>query len=104
MSLTKAELANSLCTKFALSKADAKDIIDNFFEEIALALEQGEQIKLSGFGNFELKDKKARPGRNPKTGKEVMISPRRVVTFKQGQKLREIISGIKLDPDKIEKD
>jgi integration host factor subunit alpha len=102
MSLTKAELANSLCDKLGLSKADAKELVENFFEEICLTLEKGDPIKISGFGNFELKDKKARPGRNPKTGAEVTISPRRVVTFKQGQKLRAIMAGVNLDPDKIE--
>lgn len=102
MSLTKAELANSLCDKLGLSKSDAKELVDNFFEEISLALERSEPIKISGFGNFELKDKKARPGRNPKTGEEVTISPRRVVTFKQGQKLRTIMADVKLDPQNIE--
>jgi len=92
MSLTKAEFANSLSEKFALSKVDAIDLTDNFFEELCLALEHGDEIKLSGFGNFELKDKKARPGRNPKTGEPVTINPRRVVTFKSGQKLRDIVT------------
>lgn len=102
MSLTKAELANSLCDTLGLSKSEAKDLVDNFFEQICLALEQGETVKLSGFGNFELKDKNARPGRNPKTGEEVTISPRRVVTFKQGQKLKAIMAQVKLDPSAIE--
>lgn len=104
MSLTKAELANSLCNKLGLSKIEAKELVDNFFEVISLSLERGEAIKISGFGNFELKDKKARPGRNPKTGEEVTISPRRVVTFKQGQKLRTIMTDVDLDPNKIEAD
>ena len=104
MSLTKAELANSLCDTLGLSKNEAKNLVDNFFEDICLALERGEPVKLSGFGNFELKDKGARPGRNPKTGEEVMISPRRVVTFKQGQKLKTIIAKIDLDPAKIEQE
>jgi integration host factor subunit alpha len=104
MSLTKAELANSLCEALGLTKVDAKTLTENFFEEICLALERGEAIKLSGFGNFELKHKKARPGRNPKTGEEVTISPRTVVTFKQGLKLKEIVSGVTLDPEDIEKE
>ena len=104
MSLTKAELAASVCEKFGLSKPDAKILIDNFFEEICVALQQGQHIKISGFGNFELKDKNARPGRNPKTGEKYIISPRRVVVFKQGQKLKSTIEDIKLDPEVHEKD
>lgn len=102
MSLTKAELANSLSEQLGLSKTDAKDLVDNFFAEITLSLEQGNPVKLSGFGNFELKDKTARPGRNPKTGTEVTIDPRRVVTFKSGHKLKDIVSTLKLDPQDLE--
>jgi integration host factor subunit alpha len=71
-----------------LNKREAKEMVDLFFEEIRLALETGEQVKLSGFGNFDLRDKNERPGRNPKTGEEIPISARRVVTFRPGQKLR----------------
>jgi integration host factor subunit alpha len=71
-----------------LNKREAKEIVESFFEEIRTALEKNEQVKLSGFGNFELRDKKTRPGRNPKTGEEIPISARRVVTFKPGQKLK----------------
>ena len=88
MALTKADIALSLCKETDMPHHDAKDMVDHFFEELRLTLERGVQIKLSGFGNFELKDKKARPGRNPKTGVEVEISARRVVTFKAGQKLK----------------
>ena len=95
MSLTKAELADSLSSKVGLNKQDAKEIVDSFFAEISNALAAGDEVKISGFGNFTLKDKKARPGRNPRTGIEVTISERRVVTFKQGQKLKEKISNIK---------
>ncbi|NLC09192.1 MAG: integration host factor subunit alpha, partial [Gammaproteobacteria bacterium] len=63
--------------------------VDLFFEEIRTSLESSEPVKISGFGNFELRDKRQRPGRNPKTGEEVPISARRVVTFRPGQKLRE---------------
>jgi len=104
MSLTKAELAASLVEKFAFSKTDAKVLVDNFFEVICEALQNNEPVKISGFGNLELKDKKARPGRNPKTGTEYIISPRRVVIFKQGQKLKSIVSGITLDPKDIEEE
>jgi integration host factor subunit alpha len=81
-SLTKAAMAEKLYQDVGLNKREAKDMVDLFFEEIRTALEQGEQVKLSGFGNFDLRDKKQRPGRNPKTGKEIPISARRVVTFR----------------------
>ena len=88
MTLTKAELAGMLFDEVGLNKREAKDFVDAYFETISKALEQGEQVKLSGFGNFQLRDKSERPGRNPKTGEEIPISARRVVTFKPGQKLR----------------
>jgi len=86
--LTKAELAETLYEELGLNKREAKEIVELFFEEIRLALESNEQVKLSGFGNFDLRDKGERPGRNPKTGEEIPITARRVVTFKPGQKLR----------------
>lgn len=88
MALTKAELAEALFEQLGLNKREAKEFVDLFFEEIRSSLEKGEQVKLSGFGNFELRDKNQRPGRNPKTGEEIPISARRVVTFRPGQKLR----------------
>ena len=75
--------------ELGLNKREAKELVDLFFEEIRTSLESGEPVKISGFGNFELRDKRQRPGRNPKTGEEVPISARRVVTFSPGQKLRE---------------
>ncbi len=92
-SLTKAAMAEKLYQGMGLNKREAKDMVDLFFEEIRTALEQGEQVKLSGFGNFDLRDKKQRPGRNPKTGQEIPISARRVVTFRPGQKLRERVES-----------
>ena len=86
--LTKADLAEMLFDELGLNKREAKEIVESFFEEIRSALEGNEQVKLSGFGNFELRDKNSRPGRNPKTGEEIPISARRVVTFKPGQKLK----------------
>ena len=86
--LTKAEIAERLNDELGLNKREARDLVDLFFEEIRLALEDNEQVKISGFGNFDLRDKGERPGRNPKTGEEIPITPRRVVTFKPGQKLR----------------
>lgn len=95
MALTKAEMAEHLFEKFGLNKRDAKDLVENFFEEIRRALESGEEVKLSGFGNFELRTKSQRPGRNPKTGEDIPISARRVVTFRPGQKLKQRVSTAK---------
>lgn len=88
MALTKADLADSLFDEVGLNKREAKEFVDAWFEVIRQALEDGDHVKLSGFGNFQLRDKNQRPGRNPKTGEEIPISARRVVTFKPGQKLR----------------
>ncbi|TVS12370.1 MAG: integration host factor subunit alpha [Wenzhouxiangella sp.] len=88
MSLTKADLAVTLFDEVGLNKREAKEFVDAWFESIRQALEAGDNVKLSGFGNFQLRDKGQRPGRNPKTGEEIPISARRVVTFKPGQKLR----------------
>jgi integration host factor subunit alpha len=88
MALTKADMAEHLFDELGLNKREAKDIVEMFFEEIRAALERGEQVKLSGFGNFDLREKKERPGRNPKTGEEIPITARRVVTFRPGQKLK----------------
>lgn len=93
MTLTKADLAEGLFTDLSVSKRDAKQVVDLIFEEIRAALEHGEPVKISGFGNFDLRDKSERPGRNPKTGEEVAISARRVVTFRPGQKLKAQIEG-----------
>ncbi len=86
--LTKADLAETLSETFGFNKRESKLLVDAFFEEIRDTLASGEQVKLSGFGNFELRDKNPRPGRNPRTGEEVPIEARRVVTFKPGQKLK----------------
>src|SRR5258705_9872487 len=91
MTLTKAELADLLFEKVGLNKREAKDMVEAFFEEIRGALERGESVKLSGFGNFQLRDKPQRPGRNPKTGEEIPISARRVVTFHASQKLKALV-------------
>ncbi|AAZ24737.1 MAG: integration host factor subunit alpha [Colwellia sp.] len=88
MALTKAEVAEHLFEKVGLSKRDAKDMVEIFFEEIRETLESGDQVKLSGFGNFDLRLKSERPGRNPKTGEDIPISARKVVTFRPGQKLK----------------
>lgn len=88
MALTKAKMAERLFDELGLNKREAKDMVEGFFEALRGALESGDQIKLSGFGNFELRDKNQRPGRNPKTGEEIPITARRVVTFRPGQKLK----------------
>ncbi len=93
MALTKAAMAEKLFAELGLNKREAKEMVDMFFEEVRCALEKGEQVKLSGFGNFDLRIKNERPGRNPKTGEEIPISARRVVTFKPGQKLRARVEG-----------
>jgi len=91
MAITKAELAVSLHEELGLNKRESKEFVEQFFETVKVALEEGSSVKLSGFGNFGLRDKPARPGRNPKTGEEIPISARRVVTFKASQKLKEAI-------------
>jgi len=91
--LTKADIAQNLTETFGFNKRESKDLVEQFYDEISEILVSGEQIKLSGFGNFELRDKAPRPGRNPRTGEEVPISARRVVTFKPGQKLRAQIDN-----------
>lgn len=88
MALTKADIAERLAAELGLNKREAKEVVELFFGEISNALSTGEPVKLSGFGNFELRDKRERPGRNPKTGEEIPISARRVVTFHAGQKLK----------------
>ena len=88
MALTKADMAERLFEEVGLNKREAKELVECFFEEIRTALEDGTPVKLSGFGNFDLRDKSERPGRNPKTGEEIPISARRVVTFRPGQKLK----------------
>ena len=89
MALTKADLAETLFHDLGLNKREAKEFVELIFEKIRAALENGEQVKLSGFGNFGLRNKNPRPGRNPKTGEEIPISARRVVTFRASHKLKE---------------
>ncbi len=80
--------ASFLFNELGLNRNEAHELVDSFFEELIASLAVGKQVKLSGFGNFDLRDKNARPGRNPKTGEKVPITARRVVTFRPGQKLR----------------
>ena len=91
--LTKAELADTLFDRLGLNKREAKDMVETFFEEIRFALQRGDSVKLSGFGNFQLRDKPQRPGRNPKTGEAIPITARRVVTFHASQKLKAMVEA-----------
>ncbi|MBK4764944.1 MAG: integration host factor subunit alpha [Pantoea sp. Brub] len=95
MALTKAEISEFLFKKLMLNKQNSKELVNIFFEEICCILEQGELLKLSGFGKFELKEKKIRPGRNPKTGENIAVTARRVVTFRPGLKFRNRVKNIK---------
>jgi integration host factor subunit alpha len=88
MALTKAEIVDHLSREIGINKREAKEIVELFFQTVSESLTKGHQVKLSGFGNFTLHDKNERPGRNPKTGEEIPVSARRVVTFRSGQKLR----------------
>ncbi|GIC79156.1 integration host factor subunit alpha [Moritella marina ATCC 15381] len=97
MALTKADIAETLFNDVGLSKRESKEMVEAFFEEIRLSLEVNEQVKISGFGNFDLRDKGERPGRNPKTGEDIPITARRVVTFKPGQKLKAKVETIVKD-------
>jgi len=81
-------MAESLFNELGLNKYEARELVNLFFQELVASLAVGEQIKLSGFGNFDFRDKNERPGRNPKTGEEIPITARRVVTFRAGNKLR----------------
>ncbi len=93
MALTKADMAESLFNQLGLNKREARELVDVLFEDLRVALTSGEQVKLSGFGNFDLRDKNQRPGRNPKTGEEIPITARRVVTFRPGQKLKSRVEA-----------
>lgn len=93
--LTKAEMADVLFDQVGLNKRESKEMVDAFFDELRACLVRGEMVKLSGFGNFQLRDKPSRPGRNPKTGESIPISARRVVTFHASQKLKAVVQDPK---------
>ena len=92
--ITKLDLVNHLNQKMGLNKVESKELVEAFFDEIKKSLINNEEVKLSGFGNFKILNKRERPGRNPKTGEPALISARNVVTFKAGQKLRKKMSNI----------
>lgn len=93
MTLTKADLADLLFNEVGFNKRESKEMVEAFFEEIRNALEAGDLVKLSGFGNFQLRQKPERPGRNPKTGEDMPISARRVVTFHPSNKLKALVES-----------
>src|SRR2546430_16947336 len=93
MTLTKADLADLLFEQLGLNRREAKDMVERFFEEVRIALESGDSVKLSGFGNFQLREKPQRPGRNPKTGEEIPITARRAATFPASQKLKAMVEA-----------
>ena len=93
MTVTKMELANTLFDELGLNKREAKEFVELFFEEVRIALENGENVKFSGFGSFSVRDKPQRPGRNPRTGEEIPVSARRVVTYKASQKIKDRVAG-----------
>jgi integration host factor subunit alpha len=91
--LTKAELAELLFERLGLNKRESKDMVEAFFEIVHGTLVQGEDVKLSGFGNFNIRRKAPRPGRNPRTGEAIPIKARNVVTFHASHKLKGIVQG-----------
>ena len=99
MALTKFDIVKNLNDEIGLNKREAKELVDSFFKNIKILLSQGQEVKLSGFGNFQLKNKSSRPGRNPRTGEDVEITARRVVTFKSGQKLKKSIQILTNESD-----
>ena len=99
MTLTKSDIVEDLNNEIGLNKREAKELVDSLFDNIKNKLESGEEVKLSGFGNFQLKDKSPRPGRNPRTGEDVEISARKAVTFKSGQKLKEAVKTLSNDSE-----
>ncbi len=99
MALTKFDIVKNLNDEIGLNKREAKELVDSFFDNIKRLLSQGQEVKLSGFGNFQLKNKSSRPGRNPRTGDDVEITARRVVTFKSGQKLKESMKKLTNESD-----
>ena len=92
MTVTKMGLANTLFDELGLNKREAKEFVELFFEEIRTVLENGDSVKFSGFGSFSVRDKPQRPGRNPKTGEEIPVSARRVVTYKASQKIKDRVA------------
>jgi integration host factor subunit alpha len=92
--MTKADIVDRVCEQVGgFSKKEAADLVDQVFDTMKVVLENGEKIKISGFGNFVVREKKPRPGRNPQTGQEITIEARRVLTFKPSNVLKAAING-----------
>lgn len=91
--ITRADVAETIYEEIGLSRKDSNDILDMILDEITQELVQGNDVKLSSFGTFSLRDKKARTGRNPKTGVDAVITPRRVISFKPSQTMRKEINA-----------
>ncbi|HEX5698227.1 MAG TPA: integration host factor subunit alpha [Rhodoferax sp.] len=91
--LTKAQLSELLFEQIGLNKRESKDMVDAFFELVSHSLVEGDDVKITGFGNFQIRTKSPRPGRNPRTGEAIPIAARRVVTFHASQKLKEQIQN-----------
>lgn len=91
--LTKAQLAELLFEQIGLNKRESKDMVDAFFDLIGDSLIEGQDVKISSFGNFQIRTKAPRPGRNPRTGEAIPIGARRVVTFHTSHKLKTLIQG-----------
>jgi integration host factor subunit alpha len=91
--LTKAQLAELLFEQIGLNKRESKDMVDAFFDLVSNSLVEGDDVKITGFGNFQIRTKSPRPGRNPRTGEAIPIAARRVVTFHASQKLKEQIQA-----------
>ncbi|PVE44371.1 integration host factor subunit alpha [Limnohabitans planktonicus] len=99
--LTKAQLADLLFDQIGLNKRESKDMVDAFFDLVVENLISGEDVKISGFGNFQIRTKAARPGRNPRTGELIPIDARRVATFHASHKLKALIQGDPVDEDDV---
>ena len=93
MTMTKADIVERIYEKVGFSKKEATDVVESIFELVKQRLEQGEKVKISGFGNFVVNEKRPRKGRNPQTGEEIVISERRVLTFKASQVLKKTMNG-----------
>ena len=92
--MTKADLVETIFQKVGLSKKEAQDIIEIIFDTVKQSFIEGESVKISGFGTFNIRKKKSRRGRNPQTGEELEITPRRVLTFKASNQLKDMIEGV----------
>ena len=92
MALTKADMTEQLYDELGFNKREAKELVEMFFEEVRAALEAGKNVKLSGFGNFELRDKSERPGRNPKTGELIYVPEKNKIRFRSSKNLKKLIN------------